>query len=206
MGDNRHKIGKALVPESQIQKVLNIPVKMRDLDPPEPPTAIDKAVTRIVRQIQDMSLELARLSRIVAGGAASETRLKTARSRLAFAQQQRTALQLLQDAFVATYPDRRLTADVLRSRSRQAWMVEARRIFVWLLDKTRPDITAVDIGALWSRDGSTITHLRMSFDRSGMSVERLEQIEEAWLAATGAAFVTPTVQVGAQMNKAQERT
>ena len=125
---------------------------------------------------------------------------------MAFAQQQRTALQLLQDAFVATYPDRRLTADVLRSRSRQAWMVEARRIFVWLLDKTRPDITAVDIGALWSRDGSTITHLRMSFDRSGMSVERLEQIEEAWLAATGAAFVTPTVQVGAQMNKAQERT
>ena len=206
MGDNRHKIGKALVPESQIQKVLNIPVKMRDLDPPEPPTAIDKAVTRIVRQMQNMSLELARLSRIVAGGAASETRLETARSRKAFAQQQRAALQSMQDAFVAIYPDKRLTADVLRSRSRQAWMVEARRIFVWLVDRTRPDITAVDIGALWSRDGSSITHLRTSSDPNTVDLEKLEWIEEAWLQEAGAALVPPPAQTGAQINEAQERT
>lgn len=174
-------INRAVVPNSSVRKVTGAPLLMREAAPPAITNDdIHEYLRRIDKRIADMfddihALRLA-ATRSVMGGPRI-TRTGTVTNRRDFENSQMALLRKLEAAFIAVYPDTRLTLAVLRCRGRPDWMVDARSRFVVLVKKWRPDITSAQLAYNWSKDPTTIYHLHLRGD----GLPEADAMEDQWL-------------------------
>jgi hypothetical protein len=145
---------------------------------------IDSQLRELSLRVDSMAAELRRLGNLIAGGRTAREAIARSQREIYIRDRQPEIMGCLK-AFIASYPDDRLTLEVMLSRLRAAWADEARLLFIGILERNRSHIGTTDLGGILLKHPTTLHKQKerfiYRFENDSEFVELYDKVETAWL-------------------------